>query len=61
MARKFRIPDYEATLNLEVKISDCLPPEHLARFVVMVVSLLDLTAIYNEYDELGGPPYMSRN
>lgn len=57
MARKFRTPDYEAALNLEVKISDWLPPHHLARFVVMVIGLLDLTAIYSQYAELGAPPY----
>jgi hypothetical protein len=49
MARKFRTLDYDATLNLEVKVSDWLPPHHLARFVVMVIGLLDLTAIYSQY------------
>ncbi len=57
MARTFKTPDYEATLNLAVKISDCVPPHHLARFVVTVIRLLDLTVIYSQYGELGSPPY----
>lgn len=60
MARKFKTADYEATLDIEVKIDDCLPLEHLARFVVNAVTALDLSEIYEEYGELGGTPYDPR-
>lgn len=60
MARKFKTADYEATLDIEVKIDDCLPLEHLARFVVNAVTVLDLSEIYEEYGELGGIPYDPR-
>jgi transposase len=54
MARRFKTPDYEATLDETVTIGDCLPPEHLARFVVKTVSSLDLGAIYSRYGAVGG-------
>jgi transposase len=34
-----------------------LPPEHRARFIVDVIAELDLSAIYDQYGELGAPPY----
>jgi len=34
-----------------------LPPEHLSRFIVDVIAQLDLSGIYNQYGELGAPPY----
>ena len=57
MARKFKTVDYEATLDMTVTIRECLPPEHLARFVVKLVSQLDLSCIYRQYGERGGEPY----
>jgi len=57
MGRKFRTVDYEEALEMEVKIGDVLPPEHLARFVVFVIAQLDLSAIYQKYEPLGAPPY----
>jgi transposase len=57
MSRKFRAADYDATLNLKVSLGDALPPDHLARFIVDVVSQLDLSSIYQQYSEEGAPPY----
>ena len=57
MARKFKTVDYEATLDMTIAIRDCLPPEHLAHFVVKIVKQLDLRCIYSQYGERGGEPY----
>ena len=46
MSGRFTRVDYEATLDQAVRLGDCLPPDHLARFVVDVVTQLDFTAIY---------------
>jgi transposase len=54
MTRPFKTPDYEATLNLTVTLREALPPNHLARFVVDVVSQLDLSALYARYAPVGG-------
>jgi len=54
MSRKFKTPDYEATLNQTISLSEALPPNHLARFVVDVIAQLDLSAIYRRYAPLGG-------
>ena len=60
MARKFKTVDYEAALELTVTIGVCLPPDHLARFVVEMVKQLDLSCIYDQYGERGGEPYDPR-
>ena len=57
MARKFRRADHEATLAKEIKIGDALPADHLSRFVVEVIKLLDLSKFYAHYAESGGMPY----
>jgi len=57
MSRTFKTVDYEAALDLTVRLGDCLPPEHLARFVVDSVALLDLSALYAHYGSRGGEPY----
>ena len=49
--------DYEAARDLTVRLGDCLPPDHLARFVVNSVTLLDLSALYARYGSRGGEPY----
>lgn len=54
MTRPFRTPDYEATLNQTITLREALPPNHLARFVVDVISQLDLRAIYAHYAPVGG-------
>jgi transposase len=57
MARTFKTVDYEAALDLSVRRGDALPPDHLARFVVDSVALLDLSALYARYGSRGGEPY----
>ena len=57
MSRKFKNADYEKTLDLQIRLRDALPPEHLARFVVEVMAMLDLSRIYAQYSEMGAPPY----
>ena len=54
MSRKFRRPDYEATLNTPILLKDALPADHLARFVVEMISQLELSKIYAGYAERGG-------
>lgn len=57
MTRKFRTADYEKTLDLQITLRDVLPPDHLARFIVNVVSQLDLQPIYKQYSDQGAPAY----
>jgi transposase len=57
MKRTFKTVDYEQALDLTLRLADCLPPEHLARFVVDSVDLLDLPALYARYGPRGGEPY----
>jgi transposase len=57
MSRTFKKIDYTQALELTVKLGDCLPPDHLARFVVDSVAQLDLSALYARYGTRGGEPY----
>jgi len=57
MARIFKTVDYDQSLKQTVTIEECLPPDHLARFVVEIIALLDLSAIYARYAPRGGVPY----
>ena len=57
MNRTFKTVDYEATLDVTVRLGDCLSPDHLARFVVDTITQLDLSAIYARYGSRGGEPY----
>ena len=57
MSRTFKTADYDATLDVTVRLGDCLPPDHLARFVVDTIAQLDLSAIYTRYGPRGGQPY----
>jgi len=57
MKRKFRTADYEKTLELQITLRDVLPPDHLARFIVVIVSQLDLQPIYKQYSDQGAPAY----
>src|SRR6058998_1491169 len=57
MSRSFKTADYDATLDVTVRLGDCLPPDHLARFVVDTITQLDLSAIYTRYGARGGQPY----
>jgi transposase len=54
MTRKFKHPDYEATLNTPILLKDALCQDHLARFVVEIILQLDLSKIYAGYAEKGG-------
>ena len=54
MSRKFKNPDYEATLNQTIRLREALPLNHLARFVVDVIAQLDLSTIYARYASVGG-------
>ena len=57
MARNFRTVDYNQSLRQTVTIEECLPPDHLERFIVAVIAVLDLSAIYAQYAPRGGDPY----
>src|SRR3989440_10769876 len=57
MKRTFKTVDYARALELTVRWGDCLPPDHLARFVVDSVAQLDLSALYARYGTRGGEPY----
>jgi transposase len=57
MPRTFRNVDHEAALDLTVRIGDCLPPTHLARFVVDTISQLDLSVLYRRFGKRGGVSY----
>src|SRR3989304_5260313 len=46
MSRKFRTPDYEATLSTPIRLGEALPADHLARLVVDILSQLDMSKIY---------------
>jgi transposase len=54
MSRKFRTANYEETLKQTIRLEEALPPEHLARFIVDIISQLDLTKIYKRYAAQGG-------
>jgi transposase len=57
MSRLFKTVDYEATLDSTIRLRDCLPETHLARFVADLVAQLDLSAFYAHYGTRGGLPY----
>lgn len=57
MSRRFKTADYAATLEVTVRLGDCLPPEHLARFVVDAIAQMDLGGIYARYGTRGGEAY----
>jgi transposase len=57
MSRKFATVDYEATLDQTVSLREALPASHLARFVVDLVTQLDLSLIYAGYADRGGVAY----
>ena len=56
MARRFRTVDYEQSGKQTVTIDDCLPANHLARFIVEIIALLDLRVFYAHYAPVGGEP-----
>ena len=56
MARKFKTVDYERSGQQRLRIDDCLPADHLARFMVGIVEILDLSVFYAHYAAVGGKP-----
>ena len=56
MARRFKTVDYEQSGKQTITIDDCLPANHLARFIVEIIALLDLRAFYAHYAPVGGEP-----
>ena len=56
-SKRFITVDYEAALDLVVSLRECLPSDHLARFVVDIVAQLDLSCIYVHYGTRGGKAY----
>lgn len=56
MPRKFTTVNYDESLKQTVTIGDVLPADHLARFIVSLIPLLDLSAIYARYAPVGGMP-----
>lgn len=54
MSRRFKTVDYAAMLKQTVSIEACLPPTHLARFIVETIGKLDLSGIYQSYGPRGG-------
>ena len=57
MSRKFKTADYAATLEVTVRLGDCLPPDHLAREIRQAMPRLDLTALYGSYAGRGKTPH----
>ncbi|WP_198288598.1 hypothetical protein [Chamaesiphon minutus] len=48
-------------LKQTVSIEECLPPDHLARFVVQTIAQLDLSSIYSAYGAKGWNTNCTRN
>jgi transposase len=57
MARKFITADYDATLDITIRLGDVLPSNNLVFFIIDVIALLDLSDIYARYGTRGAPPY----
>lgn len=57
MSRKFKTVNYEETLKQTIQLGDALSPTHLARFVVDIISQLDLSQIYARYAPRGGEAF----
>ncbi len=57
MSRTCKTADDAATLEVTVRLGDCLPPDHLARFVVDALAPLDLSPLYARDGTRGGEPY----
>ena len=57
MKRKFKKVDYSQALDLTLSMRDCLPLDHLARFIVDCVAQLDLSTIYARFGLRGGESY----
>jgi transposase len=56
MTRKFKTVDYEQSGQQTLRIDDCLAANHLARFIVGIIEMLDLKVFYAYYATIGGEP-----
>ncbi|MCI0421660.1 MAG: transposase [Acidobacteria bacterium] len=54
MSRRFKTANYEETLNQTIRLGEALPPQHLARFVVEIITQLDLSVLYRQYAPSSG-------
>lgn len=57
MARRYKTVDYEQSGQQTITIDDVLPDDHLARFIIRIVAMLDMSAIYGAYGAVGGEAY----
>jgi transposase len=57
MPRKFITADYDATLEITIRLGDVIQPDHLAFFILDIIALLDYRYIYEYYGSRGAPPY----
>ena len=57
MSRQFRTADYAATLEVQVRLGDCVAPEHPARFLVDLLALVDFAGFRARFGARGGLPY----
>lgn len=57
MSRLFKRADYPATLQQTITLDECLPPDHLARFMIDVIAQLDFAAFYRRFGPRGGGAY----
>jgi transposase len=57
MARTFKTVDYEKSGQQTLTLNECLPADHLARYIVSIVGMLDLSAFYSYYAATGGEPF----
>ena len=57
MADRFKRVNYEESGKQTVTIDECLPADHLARFIVAIIGILDLSAIYAHYAPVGGEAF----
>ncbi|ABL66618.1 transposase, IS4 family [Chlorobium phaeobacteroides DSM 266] len=57
MRADFILPDRDTPYLFPPSVQDWLPKEHLARFVVDIVSQLDLSSLRNSYAGRGSKPY----
>jgi hypothetical protein len=51
IARKFKTVDYAQSGQQKLTIDDRLPADHLARFIVAIVEILDLSVFYAYYGD----------
>ena len=55
--REFKRADYEKTEAITIRLGDALPYKHIARYIVEIIKLLDLSQFYEKYGEKGGAAY----